>query len=285
MTTMRLLNVDETDLRLLPFLEETGHVFAVFDRQDSGCLSVGVDVAGQRLFLKTAGNSATAVAMERVRRLHARVTHRALVPLVHHFTCADGPVNVFPWKPGQVLYHPTLGDRPDRTDPAHPMARFRALPLPEIQAALDDVLSAHEAICAEGWLAVDFYDGCLLYDFEARRMRLVDLDEYRPGPFSVPGSRLPGSTRYLSPEEMRNGGLIDERTTVHALGRMLRLLMDARDDENAWRGSDAQLRVVSRATDRDPRRRWASVQDLRSAWSELSSDDTAGSGPPGVPSC
>jgi serine/threonine-protein kinase len=274
MTTEGLLNVDETELPLLPFLENRGCVFAVFDRQDSGCLSVGVDVGGQRLFVKAAGNSETALAMERVRQLHARVKHPAVVPMVHSFICADGPVNVFPWTPGQVLYHPTLDGRPDRTDPAHPMAQFRALPLPEIQTALDDALSAHEAICAEGWLAVDFYDGCLLYDFDERRMRLVDLDEYRPGPFHVPGSRLPGSTRYLSPEEKRNGAFIDERTTVHALGRMLRLLMDAGDEENAWRGTQAQLRVVSRATDPDPRRRWTSVQGLRSAW--VSSEATSG---------
>jgi hypothetical protein len=33
---------------------DPSHVFAVFDRQDSGCVSYGVDHEGQRLFVKKA---------------------------------------------------------------------------------------------------------------------------------------------------------------------------------------------------------------------------------------
>lgn len=46
-------------------------------------------------------------------------------------------------------------------------------------------------------------DGCFLYDDERLAMHLVDLDEYRPGPFTVTADRLPGSSRYMAPEECR----------------------------------------------------------------------------------
>jgi serine/threonine-protein kinase len=95
---------------------------------------------------------------------------------------------------------------------------------------------------------------------------LCDLDEYRPGPFTVEGERLPGSTRYMAPEEHRRGARIDERTTVYNLGRAIRLLLDAGDDERAWRGTPAQLAVVARATCEDPAGRYPAVAALADAW-------------------
>ncbi|MGW5434528.1 hypothetical protein ACWET9_46705 [Streptomyces sp. NPDC004059] len=52
-----------------------------------------------------------------------------------------------------------------------------------------------------GFVAVGLYDGCMLYDFDEHRMSLCDLDEYRASPFVLNADRLPGSTRYMAPEE------------------------------------------------------------------------------------
>ncbi|MBS2532556.1 hypothetical protein KGQ20_07205 [Catenulispora sp. NF23] len=91
-----------------------------------------------------------------------------------------------------------------RRNPATAITRFRALP---IQDALDAVLRAHLAVEAAGLVAVDFYDG-RLYDFQAGVMHLCDLDEYRPGLFVLDADRLPGSTRYMAPEQHQRGALI-----------------------------------------------------------------------------
>ncbi|MFJ8828503.1 hypothetical protein [Micromonospora aurantiaca] len=123
-----------------------------------------------------------------------------------------------------MLNHATTGGGSDRSG----LARFQRLPVAEVRAALATILDAHLAVSAAGYVAVDLYDGCFLYDFDAHRMRLIDLDEYRPGPFVLDSDRLPGSRRYLSPEELTRGATIDERTTVHALGRTLHHLLDAR---------------------------------------------------------
>ncbi|WP_020115511.1 hypothetical protein [Streptomyces bottropensis] len=59
---------------------------------------------------------------------------------------------------------------------------------------------------------------------------------------------------------------IDSRTTVHALGRTARLLLDAGDEERAWRGTAARLGVLERATHPDPRERFAGVREFADAW-------------------
>jgi serine/threonine-protein kinase len=110
------------------------------------------------------------------------------------------------------------------------------------------------------------YDGCLLYDFARRRMRLIDLDEYRPGPFEVPASLLPGSTRFRSPEESTPGAMVDERSTVYALGRVAQVLLDAGDDEGRWRASDELAAVAERATQPDPADRYGTVTELAGVW-------------------
>lgn len=60
--------------------------------------------------------------------------------------------------------------------------------------------------------------------------------------------------------------MIDVRTTVFVLGRALRLLLDAGDEERTWRGSPAQLAVIERATAREPAHRYVSVEALTQAW-------------------
>jgi serine/threonine-protein kinase len=117
-------------------------------------------------------------------------------------------------------------------------------------------------------VAVDLYDGSLLYDFDGDELHLIDLDEYRPGPFVLREERLPGSTRFMAPEEWRRGALIDIRTTVYVLARTARLLLDAGDgdDERAWRGTAAQLAVLERATRADPAERFAGVREFMTAW-------------------
>jgi serine/threonine-protein kinase len=70
----------------------------------------------------------------------------------------------------------------------------------------------------------------------------------------------------MAPEVLAAGRRIDRRTTVFRLGRVARLLLDAGDDESAWRGTDAELAVLDRATRPEPGDRYASVDDLVRDW-------------------
>ncbi|MFJ5594754.1 serine/threonine protein kinase [Streptomyces noursei] len=260
-----LLGAEAVDA-LEPYLEEVGAVFHAFREQDSGCVSYGVAVGSEQWFVKGATEPEATVSLRRAVKVHTAVQHPAIVPLQHSFDIAGGLALVYPWFDGTVLYHPTVSRHGGRSAPGSPMARFRRLPVPVILRVLEQVLDAHLAVEQAGLLAVDFYDGCLLYDFDCDRIMLCDLDEYRPGPFILEGDRLPGSRRFMAPEEFIRGSTIDIRTTVFELGRALRLLLDAGDEEQEWRGSPSHLAVIERATARNPAHRFASVKALTRAW-------------------
>lgn len=247
----------------LSALSSDGRVFAVFDAQDSGHLSYGVHHDGARWFVKTADTPATVRALRSAALLHAAVTHPAIVPQLALVDLPGGGLaGVYPWVDGQVLY--PMPKRP-RTDPAHPLARFRAMPVPRVLDALDTLLDAHLAITDIGYVAVDFYDGSIIYDFERHQVHLIDLDAYRPAPATRTAIWF-GSRRFMAPEEHVPGAVIDERTTVYTLGRTLRLLLDAGDSEQGWRGSHEQLAIVRTATMPQPAHRYDSVAALAAAW-------------------
>ncbi|WP_196279456.1 serine/threonine protein kinase [Catellatospora vulcania] len=251
---------------LARWLDALGTRFAAFAQQGSGCVSYGVATPAGRRFVKTFRRESEGL-LRRALTVHAAVAHEAIAaPLaVYHLRSGEHAL-VYPWLDGGVLYPADPRGAAVRTDPDGAMARFRALPTARVEAALDAVLDAHVAVAAAGFVAVDFYDGCLLYDFAASRMHVVDVDEYRPGPFTLDADRLPGSTRFMAPEEFRRGAVIDERTTVFNLGRMLRLLLDGGDVEAAWRGTERQLAVITRGTDPHPGHRHATVGELATAW-------------------
>ena len=252
-----LLDVDDVPVPLESYLSGIGEIFRRFTapEQDSGCTSYGVRLpGGGRWFVKTPTTPEAHRTLTRAWRLHQDVRHPAIVPQLHRL----GPSVVMPWRDGDLLH-----------TPEH-RARFRRLPLPEIHRALHRLLDAHLTVESAGWQPVDLYDGALLYDFDHATLHLIDLDEYRPSPFHLTAPRLPGSRRFMAPEEWRQGAWIDSRTTVYVLGRALRLLLDAGNEEREWRGTEAQLAVITRATREDPAERFADVRELAGEWGRAS---------------
>ena len=266
----------ETETRLAPadFLAGCGEVFATFDArtQDSGNVSFGVETGGRRWFVKTAGDPESPAFLshpERCALLHnaARLArdyaHEALPALHAVGECGWGPMLIYDWANGDLV-----GARmAQRANPTSAFQRFRRLPAAEIVSALDTILDVHAGLCARGWVACDFYDGALIYDFAARRLTLIDLDSYHPGPFVNEMGRLFGSERFMAPEEFKEGALIDERTTVFTLGRTMSVLLgDGTLAREAFRGTEAQHAAMAGACRADPDERFRSVADLASAW-------------------
>jgi serine/threonine-protein kinase len=229
---------------------------------DSGCTSYRVRDGGGDLFVKAAygddvGQLHGAVAF------HASVRHPVIAPLVHAVALPDGLAVVYPWLPGEVLNDPFAPGGLPRDHPASALSRLRARPAAHVARVVSDVLDAHVAIEAAGWVAVDFYDGCVLHDLGTARTTLVDLDLYHRGPYMLDRERQYGSTRFMAPEEWRRGARVGTRTTVFTLGRTARVLLG---EPGRWRGSTEQEAVVDRATRPDPADRWPSVAALAQAW-------------------
>ena len=252
-----------------------GELFAEFgsQTQDSGNVAYGVRIGPDRFFVKTAGDPDDPAPYlshpERVAllrnavRLSASCSHPALARLWRVVESPVGPMLVYAWADGDLLGAP----RAARNDPASAFQCFRALPVGEIVACLDTVYSLHRDLGRAGWVAADFYDGCLIYDFGTQRLTVVDLDMYRPGPFVNTMGRMFGSSRFMAPEEFERGAIIDERTTVFVMGRTAAVFLgDGTLDRGPFRGSSALLDVVMRACDPDRSRRFETMAAFYDAW-------------------
>ena len=163
-----------------------------------------------------------------------------------------------------------------RENPRSAFARFRRLPVLDVLTAYGTVLDAHRVVAGCGFVAVDFYDGCLIYDFARRMIWLCDLDCYRPGPYVLDRDRQYGSARFMAPEESIKGATVDERSTVFTLGRAAFVLLSrgpsGEQDRDLWRASDALFQVATTATRPNPPDRYQSVAELIGAWQDAHGD-------------
>lgn len=261
-----LLATTDTSLTPHTFVTEHAEIFAVFDArtQDSGNVSYGVRVGEQRLFIKTAGSpnddkpylrhDGRVELLRNAARLARSVSDATLPALRNVVESAEGPLLVYDWVDGDLIG--TSHAR--RSDPSSAYSRFRALDPRERTSALDAVFRLHVNLASAGWIASDFYDGSLIYDFERRVMHVVDLDSYVCGAFTNHMGRMFGSTRFMAPEEFELGALIDERTTVFSMGRTLEQFLSTVDD--------AIDRLAARCCDPDPRSRFQTVAEFYDAW-------------------
>jgi serine/threonine-protein kinase len=257
------------------YLRSVGTLFAEFGAltQDSGNVSYGVQIGAERYFVKTAGrpgdprrflNHAARVALLRnAVRLSESCRHHTLPRLYRVIESPSGPLLVYQWLDGELIGTP----RARRDDPECAFQRFRRLPAATIQGRLDAVFDLHHELAGAGWIAVDFYDGSLIYDFKSGRIGIVDLDMYREGPFRNEMGRMFGSTRFMAPEEFELGALIDERTNVFVMGRTaLVFLSDGTLNADAFRGTRDLFEVVDRACEPERSRRYDSMAAFYSAW-------------------
>lgn len=250
-------------------LATIGEVFATFDAatQDSGHVSYGVlGPDGRRRFVKTAGTSSVSPGgathqarvqlLLRTAALHGELEHPALVPLESVILAPDGLLVVQDWFDGELLRSPAAR----RDDPTEASWRFRHLDVAQILDALDQVIDLHAALERDGWVAGDFYDGSLMYDFASARIKVIDLESYCRGPYVNEVGRLPGSTRFMAPEELQLGARVDARTTVFNLARMVEILLTRQHPHLALAA------VVARATDPSRDRRQPSVAAFQQTW-------------------
>jgi len=255
------------------YLASVGDVFVVHRGHDSHNTSYGVRVDGRPWFVKYTEQPEAMPYLESALRFHAAVQHPAIVPLVGWLRGLRGPRGlaiVHDWADGEILNDPLAPGSLPRHDPNSAQARFRALPVPEILAALDTIFDAHLAVAAADFVSVDFYDGSIIYDFVERTVQLCDLDSYRPGPYTLDCDRQFGSSRFMPPEEFQHGATIDQRTMVFTLGRTAFVFLSSgprgEPDEDRWRASSELYAVAQTATQLDPRQRYTTVAEFVAAW-------------------
>lgn len=254
----------------LDWLAVYGRVFQVLDQQPSGNLCFGVAGPYGRLFIKYAGartinfmgRPEDAVAtLRNAMPLYAR-THPALTQLLAHGQAGEGYAAVFRWRDAPPLC-PTPPD-------GATLARVRALQLSRSLKMLDMVFDLHVQLAADGYIAVDFSDGNLLIDFDRDEAVVCDIDLYRRKPAFNDRGRMPGASRFMAPEEFRQGQRLTECTTVYNMGALAFAFFGdpLERSSDTWQGPAALYPVALRAMAEQPFQRYPTLKAFQEAWRE-----------------
>lgn len=256
--------------------------FCVFDEQDSGNISFGCtsDRWG-RVFVKYAGarpEQYDGQPHDAVDRLRRAVTvyqniqpHEHLLPLLTALSIDEtqGYALIFPWfDRSECLHSHWIYPPPAKYEhPQSPYYRFRQLPLDKRMKVLEHIFEFHEHVDQLNYIAIDFYDGSILYNFDTDTVKICDIDFYERMPCR--SAQPPwGSPRYLSPEECDGTAPLDHRTNVFRMGACAFGLLGGELDRSRekWEGSDQLYRVARRAVSRQPSDRHANVKEFVQDW-------------------
>ena len=196
-----------------------GTVFSVYDRQDSGNLLFGVERDGRRRFVKYAGartlehEGTPQEAIERLRRaagVYRAISHPHLISLEEEIECPQGFAAVFPWFEGRGLHEHWTFDRVAKLASGSPYRRYLHLPMEKRLRSLEAVFAFLEYVESIGYVAVDFYDGSIMYDFERDITKICDIDFFTKAPaVNRLGAGYWGTKRLKAPEEYMTGAVID----------------------------------------------------------------------------
>jgi serine/threonine-protein kinase len=212
------------------FLSRYGKVFKVFDEQGSGNIAFGTEKGGKRYFVKFAGapkpnyianrESGEVDAESAVTLLKAAVPiYRDLAhpTLIKFVTAEEIPCGATSGGFAAVFeYEDAIGIEP-KDSPDY--LRFMQMPLENKKRAFEDIVEFHIHVAEKGYVALDFYDGSILYDYDNEKVIICDIDLYQKSPFVNVGKMgIIGSAGYVSPEECIEDEVMDEITNVYTMG-------------------------------------------------------------------
>lgn len=248
------------------FVSKYGKVFKVYDDQDSGNICFETEKNGHRYFVKFAGapteqyNGDPADVITRLRStlpVYSDLQHGNLIELVDAEDIGGGFAMVFKWVDGDCMGR------------MYPAAHQRFMQLP-VEAKLNvfrDILSVFEYIAAQNYVAIDFYDGSIMYDFENKKTTICDIDFFGKQPYTNQMGRLWGSSRFQAPEEYQLGAAIDEVTNVYTVGATAFALFGGyHRTVDKWQLDDKLFAVVEKAVSDDRSSRQQTIKQLREEW-------------------
>lgn len=256
------------------FLRKYGKVFKVFDEQGSGNISFGIENADKKYFVKFAGapkpnyisnrdsgavDAASAIKLLKAAvPLYTELAHSTLIKFVFAEEIGGGYAAVFKWE-GAIGIEPK--DSPD-------YMRFMQMPVEKKMKAFEDIVEFHTHVAAKGYVALDFYDGSILYDYKKEKVIICDIDLYQKSPYiNAEGLGIVGSARYVSPEECVKDAIMDEITNVYTMGATAFALFAYGDRApEAWTLSPESYVVVKKAVSDNRGERQQSIVQLIEEW-------------------
>jgi len=249
------------------FISKYGKVFKVFDEQGIN-FCFGVDDGTRRYFVKFAGakpvyfnlcngNTVSAIKwLKNAVETYRDLEHPSLIRFIKAEEIGDGFAAVFEWVDA-------VGIEP-LSSPAH--KKFMHMPVELKLQAFEDIMAFHARVATKGYVAIDFYDGSILYDYDKSKVIICDIDFYQKSPY-IGEMGLWGSTRFVSPEECTPGAVMDEITNVYTMGATaFSLFANSDRTPEAWTLNKALYEVVKRAVSDERDMRPQSMRQLIDEW-------------------
>ena len=203
----------------LSFINKYGKVFKVFDKQGSGALCFGTEKEGKRYFLKFAGaenvksdgklNIEDAISILKYSVFKYKdLKHPLLVNQIDAEEIGGGFLTVFDWFDGVSFGYPQK----------EMCKKFMALPVDNKQRVYEGILEFHAYVAEQGYVAIDFNDQNVLYNFDNGSFVICDIDFYAKQCYMNGSLDGFGAPLHMSPEENRVYGLVDEISNVYTMG-------------------------------------------------------------------
>lgn len=214
------------------WVNDYGIVFSVIDETGSGCISFGVQKDNKKYFIKIAGAKTVEAeiseqdsidllkdAVEKYKNIH----HQNLIKYIDSFDINEFFAVIFEYADGECLFdHWNFEKYKNDSTLITPIQKFKKL---EISKRLDVVyklFSFFETFINAGYVAVDFYDSSIIYNFEKDEATFCDIDLFRKLPTKNDlGKDYYGTKRLKAPEENELGATIDELTNEFTLGAII----------------------------------------------------------------
>ena len=151
--------------------------------------------------------------------------------------------------------------------------------------AVDVLFSFLQNVNQKGYVAVDFYDGSIMYDFLTDKITICDIDFFKKAPVvNDRGVEWFGTKRLKAPEEYTEGSAIDEQTNIFTLGALIFEFFGSFSDEEIrqrycnnrfvpcsltdWQLSEESYRVASKAVSLTKRERYLTFSEFLYEWNE-----------------
>jgi len=249
------------------FINKYGKVFKVFDEQGIN-FCFGINDGKNRYFVKFAGakpiyfdlcNGNTVSAIDWLKKavtVYQDLEHSSLIKFIKAEEIGGGYAAVFEWVDA-VGIEPL--NSPD-------YLKFMQMPVKDKIQAFEDIMTFHAHVAAKGYVAIDFYDGSILYDYNNKKVIICDIDFYQKAPY-IGDMGLWGSSRFVSPEECASGAVMDEITMVYTMGATAFSLFAYGDRSlEAWTLNKTLYNVAKKAVSDERGERQQSINELIEDW-------------------
>ena len=276
------------------WINEYGTVFKVIDETGSGCISFGVERDNKKYFFKIAGAKTVEAEVseeESIKLLkdavekYKDIKDDNLIKYVDSFMRNDCFVVIYEYAEGECLFdHWNFDKYKENNIIETPAYRFKKLPLEKRLNVIEKLFIFFEHVVDSNYVAVDFYDSSIIYDFNSDNVTFCDIDLFRKIPTKNDlGVDYYGTKRLKAPEENELGAIIDEKTNEFTLGAIIfdmlsnvnnnderyKLGMFIPNDINNFELSREVYNTLLKATNYDRNKRYNSIREFHMEFNNI----------------